>query len=192
MLFAAEKNMRSWAVEGTKARWDYDTEDHLIEEMLNDKYFATCQALRQGDLVWVTDAAQESVVLRVDFVDPHGRRVVVSVLERQVFTPVTKQIVEDKFGKSSEIDDGYAVQWGGQRGGKWRVVKNGETVKQDFQSRNDAERELDLIRKQNENQTNESAPQVTQSLPQNSKKQQEVKQPPPQNKQQPARQSAQR
>lgn len=154
MLHAFEKYFATWATSknavGTgRSRHDYDCPEHLIPEMLNDAYFRTVRHLVEaGDLIWITDAAGEQAVVRVNHVDPQLQRVAISLVERIVEVPVTAT-VETVGSTPQVVDHGLAVRYRGPRGGMWCIVdKDGNVIERDMRTKPEAQRRLDAMTSQ--------------------------------------------
>lgn len=135
-LNAYEKWLHTWG-SGARARHDYLTDQHLIEEMLNDSYFAHLyQRLLPGDLIYVRDAAMQQIVLQVDGVYPMDRRVTISVIEVLKPTPV-----------NTEQADNLFVRYRGPRGGFFSVFRaDGTLLAKGFRTKDDAEQALGMFR----------------------------------------------
>lgn len=140
MLYANPKYFSTWAhgsnAKGNgRSRHDYDCTEHLIAEMLTEDYWGTLAVdLAPGDLVWITDATTEQAVIRIDWVDIATRRVGLSVQER-----ITEHAV---VGAGD-----FAIKNRGPRGGFWCVIDaNGDIVKRDIRTRDEAERARNVLR----------------------------------------------
>lgn len=134
MLLASERLLSTWSGGAKRARHDYDSNDHLLEEMLNDTYWSTCiHRLNAGDYIYVQDAANQRAILLVDEIEPKTRRVWISVDERREARPVTD-------------DSGLTVRWRGPRGGMWCVVnRDSRIISAGYRTRRDAEVRLSQI-----------------------------------------------
>jgi len=135
-LRAQRKSLSRWADSQTRARFDYDTNEHLMGEMLNDAYFSTMYAdFRPGDLIYVTDAAQQRATLIVADIDPVSHLVRLDIDTTHTQAPVT--------AVEKGNDAGFAIRWKGPRGGKFWIVSNtGEMIERDIESKHEAERRL--------------------------------------------------
>ena len=139
-LVARREDLTDWSTTTKRVRWDYDSEDHLLEEMLDQKYWTSVavgdnevrsHGIKRGDIVHITDAAQEQCVIRINHVDLAGGRVMFSVQERIVDRPIL--IASGKAGA-------YYVKWRGPRGRYWCIM-DGNTnavVEPDFRSQAEA------------------------------------------------------
>lgn len=138
-LFARREWLQAWSTTAKRVRWDYDTKEHVIEDMLDNAYWASVAAktdrddgIRDGDLIFITDARNERCTIEVSAVDVAKSRVLVSVIEKTEVRAVTK---------AGGIEEPYYVKWRGPRGGGWCLMRTGtdEVVDKDFASRDDAE-----------------------------------------------------
>lgn len=137
---ANAKGLFMWADGTHRARYDYDTDEHVLSEILNDTYFGVfAHRLREGDQIHITDAAKERVTVLCDHVDKDARRIMLSVEVEHRTQPVMT-LQGEKGEKSAPA---YAYRWRGPRGGSHCIVDaNGEIVHRDLQSKADAERVL--------------------------------------------------
>lgn len=151
MLKGREKFLDTWCPAINRARHDYDSPDHVLAEMMHESYFGDFhQRFRKGDIVYVTDAANERVTLIIDDVDKIARKVRFSV--DAVHTP--QVVTADPEG----VDDGLSIRWRGPRGGLFAVVNaKGEILKRDITTRQAAEIELATFRKQMATKDKEAA-----------------------------------
>lgn len=99
LLRAKEKDLKQWSGFASKARYDYDSDEYRIEEMLNNDFFGLCCALlKKGDLITITDCEDQIITVRVDNVDRPGMQVWLSSIERlyaHPIAPVRKEIKND-------------------------------------------------------------------------------------------------
>ena len=149
MLYAIEKYFGTWAVGrnavGTgRSRHDYDCPDHLLAEMLNEGYFRTVRhMLAGGDLIWVTDAANETAVIKINDIDERLQLVFISLVERISERPITATVVTDQSGLPKIEDMGLTIRNRGPRGGLWSIIDaEGNVLKRDMRTRDEANREL--------------------------------------------------
>lgn len=138
VYFANPAEFSTWAparTGGARSRHDYDSTDHKLEEMMSESYFSTLIGeMEQGDLVWITDAEGEQVVVKIDWIDSKQRRVGFSVQERIKDNPVAGS-------------DGLAIKNRGPRGGFWCLLDaKGDVIQRDMRSRDEAERARDVWR----------------------------------------------
>jgi len=145
-LVADPKGLSTWAHGRnrhgkSRSRHDYDSDDHLIADMLAPSYFKTIEnELEPNDLVWLLDAKQEQALIRIDWVDRTLRTMGVSLVERIAEIPVVGS-------------DGYGIKWRGPRGGFWCVVDGeGVIVREGHRTKEEAARARDVL-----NSTSEAA-----------------------------------
>lgn len=138
-VFARREWLQAWSTTSKRVRWDYDTKDHVLSDMLDNTYWASVAAksdrddgIRDGDMIYITDAANERCTIEVTAVDIAKSRVLVSLIEKVEAVPVTK---------AGGIDEPYYVKWRGPRGGGWCIMRPGEPepVEKGFTQREDAE-----------------------------------------------------
>lgn len=127
--------MSEWGPGNKRSRFDYDSPDHLFEEIqqMGPEYFGRFfwNVLRAGDIIYLTDAAQKRVTLIVNVVDTTNRKVEYDV-----------DVVHDERVVIAS-DAAYTIRWRGPRGGRWCVVdRSNEVVSRDNASREEAERRL--------------------------------------------------
>jgi hypothetical protein len=142
VLFADPAAFSTWAPARTgsgRSRHDYDSDEHVIAEMLTEHYWSTLIGdIAVGDLIWVSDAEKAKAVVHVDWIDTKLRKVGLSVQER-----ITERAVVG--------EDGLSVRNRGPRGGFWSVMDADGTVLQgNMRSREEAERARDVIRTTNQ------------------------------------------
>jgi len=144
MLRAQPKNLSTWAHGKRRCRHDYDSNDHLLEHMLNSDYFGSLWAeLGTGDYITITDSAGGICKVRVDAVDKAVLKVELSLVEKLVAKPVTKT-------GADEADDGYCLRHRGPRYG-WAIVNSdGEIIAEHFPRRDDAMKALAVMRETGE------------------------------------------
>lgn len=138
LLRAKEKDLKQWSGFASKARYDYDSDEYRIEEMLNNDFFGLCCALlKKGDLITITDCEDQIITVRVDNVDRPGMQVWLSSIERlyaHPIAPVRKEI---------KNDPGFVYRWRSTRGGAHSIItRTGEVVAINFSSREHAERAI--------------------------------------------------
>lgn len=129
-------------------RWDYDTNQYLLEEMLNDHFFGDCWDLlgsnepdrkhsRRRHYITITDAADQIMVVRVDSVEKQARIVRLSKIERLYAQPVVE--LKDELPD----DPGLVYRYRGPRGGGHAVIcADGSVWAVNFVTRTDAERAI--------------------------------------------------
>lgn len=141
-LRAKEKDLKQWSGFASKARYDYDSEDYRLEEMLNDEFFGLCcSLLKKGDIIVITDCEDQILTVRVDVVDKPGMKVWMSALERQFANPVVAP-------RQTQLahDPGLTYRWRTTRaGGHSIVTRTGEVVAINFGSREHAQRAIELM-----------------------------------------------
>lgn len=134
MIYAQITNLDEWAAGRKRSRWDYSTDDHLIEEILKqgETYFSRCcRSLRQGDIIHVTDAAQNRVTFLVDTVDSEARKVALSIDIEHAAQPVVPH------------GEAFTVRWRGPRGGLFCILDDkGEIYERDIATKVEAERKV--------------------------------------------------
>lgn len=128
------KGFVAWGLPTQRQRYDYDTDEHVISEMLTETYFSTVQRdVAPGDLIHVTDAAKERATFVVDWSDADSKRVGFSVLERIEESPVIG-------------DTGFAIKYRGPRGGLHCIIdESGAIIEKDIRTREEAQRRLDIL-----------------------------------------------
>ena len=133
---ASRTSLFRWADSAVRARFDYDTPEHILVEIMTDVYFSTLyREFRAGDLIYVTDGAQQRATLIVADVDEISHVVRLDLDTTHTQTPLTAQ--------SATVDDGFAIRWRGGRGGKFCIVSSaGEIVARDIATKHEAERRL--------------------------------------------------
>lgn len=142
LLRAKEKDLQQWSGFAAKARYDYDSVDYRLEEMLNNDFFGLCcSLLKKGDLITITDCEDQIVTVRVDSVDKTGMQVWLSAVERQFANP----IVAPRQTKLAH-DPGLTYRWRTTRaGGHSIVTRTGEVVAINFGSREHAQRAVEQM-----------------------------------------------
>jgi hypothetical protein len=138
VLFANPAKFSTWAPARTgngRSRHDYDTEEHKLDEMLNETYWSTLIGdIVAGDLVWISDAEKAKAVIHIEWVDTKLRRVGLSIQER-----ISERGIVG--------DDGLSVKNRGPRGGFWSVMDaKGNILQGDMRTREEAERARDIIK----------------------------------------------
>lgn len=138
VAFANPAEFSTWAPARTgnaRSRHDYDANDHVLAEMMNETYWSTLIGeFEIGDLVWVNDAEGEQAVIKIDWIDTKSRTVGLSVQERIKDNPVTGS-------------DGLALKYRGPRGGLWCIVDaQGQVIHRDCKTRDEADRMRDALR----------------------------------------------
>ena len=136
MFRASRAHLSRWADSRVRSRFDYDTPNHTLAEIMSDVYFSTMyDEFRQGDEIYVTDAAQARAKLVVADVDDVAHLVRIDLDTTYTQTPVT--------ASGTAPDTGYAIRWKGPRGGKFVIVSSdGDVVHRDIQTKHEAERQL--------------------------------------------------
>lgn len=136
MVLARQNWLHSWNINARRGRFDYECDEHTIEEMMNASYFgAIHQALKEGDVLYITDAKQDRVTVEIDQVDAANRMVWFSVIEKVESKPIT--------AVSPIEDSGLAIKWRGPRGGMFCIVdKTGAVLKSDLRNKEEATRAL--------------------------------------------------
>ena len=129
-------------------RWDYDSSEYLLVEMLNDHFFGDCWDLLKGDdsdrkrsrrrhFITITDAEDQIVTVRVDLVDKVARKVFLSRIDRLYAMPVVelKEELPD--------DPGLTYRYRSLRGGGHAILtSDGSVFGILYETRTDAEREI--------------------------------------------------
>jgi len=141
ILRAKEKDLKLWSSAHARARYDYDADEYLLDEMLNDEFFGGCHAiLKNGDYITITDAEDQVIIVRVDFIDKKALTVGLSKMERLHALPVVKPR-EDVVN-----DPGLAHRWRTSRGGGHSIITaKGELVGIQYASKDDAERAIAIM-----------------------------------------------
>lgn len=139
MLKAREKYLHTWASGVKRSRHDYDSPEHLIEEMMSEIYFSDCHMrFSPGDLIYVTDAANQRVTLLINDVDKVTRAVKFSVELYHTDKPITA---------NPDSPDGLSVRWRGPRGGLFCILDaEGKVIRAGLKSRQEADAELMIVR----------------------------------------------
>ena len=137
MVVCDHKHFSTYATSNVRQRHDYDSPDHLIAEMMHEEYWQpVINLISPRDLVHVTDAAGESLELRIDWTSPERRTVGFSVLrtiDERPMLPAT----------------GYTLKFRGNRNGQWCIIDaEGAIVKQGLKTEDEAHRHLDDMLKQ--------------------------------------------
>lgn len=140
---AKESDLKLWSGVSSKARYDYDATDYLLDEMLNNDFFGYCTSLlRKGDQITITDAEDQIVIVRVDDVLKPERQVWLSTLERKHAYPVV--VIKH------ESDPGLVYRWRTTRGGGHAIVtRTGLVAGINFGSREEALRVIDDMYREN-------------------------------------------
>jgi hypothetical protein len=135
---AKESDLQLWGQGGNCARYDYNSEHYLMSDMLTNDFFCNCTyLLRKGDFIYITDAEDQIIVVRVDEVDQGSRRVVLSKVERLYALPVVT-INEDL-----PDDPGLTYRWRPTRaGGHSIITAAAEVFAVNFPNRQEAERAI--------------------------------------------------
>ena len=69
---ANRHHLHAWSHGATRTRWDYDSPDFMIEDMVSagDQLFRACADLfRSGDIIYVTDAANKRATMIINVID---------------------------------------------------------------------------------------------------------------------------
>lgn len=141
VLRANERGLMQWSGAAQRARYDYISENHLIDDMLNDFYFGGCWAtLRKGDLITITDAEDKMITVRVDDIDRASLRASLSIIERLSVVPVI-----DKTDNSL----GIAYRWRGPRGGGHSIVTADAVIAINFASKEAVDTAISVMRQNN-------------------------------------------
>jgi len=129
MLLANPKHLHNWKIGAVRQRFDYDTPDHLLSEITHPEYWSTVMVeIEAGDLIHVTDAAQEGATIRIDWKDAAARTVGTSLVERVTERPLVPA-------------GAITIKNRGPRGGFWCVVDaEGNVLVRDLKTQDDAER----------------------------------------------------
>jgi len=136
MVLARQSWLHNWNIDSPRGRLDYDCDEHAFDEMQDASYFgAIHQALKQRDIVYITDAKQDRYTIEIDQIDATNRKVWFSIVEKFSSKPVT--------ASSPEVDHGVAIKWRGPRGGMFCLVdKEGAVLKSEMRNKAEAERAL--------------------------------------------------
>jgi len=136
MVLARQSWLHNWNIDTPRGRLDYDCDEHTFDEMQDASYFgAIYQVLKQGDVLYVTDAKQDRYTVEIDQVDGTNRKVWFSIVEKYASKPIT--------ASSPGVDSGVTVKWRGPRGGMFCLVdKDGTVLKADLKNRQEADRAL--------------------------------------------------
>ena len=136
MVLARQSWLHNWNIDTPRGRLDYDCDEHTFDEMQDASYFgAIFSALKQGDLLFVTDGKQDRYTIEIGLVDATNRKVWFSIVEKFATKPVT--------ASSPEEDPGVVIKWRGPRGGMFCLVdKDGNILKSDLRNKPEAEKAL--------------------------------------------------
>lgn len=137
MLTANPKHLHNWSLPTTRSRFDYDSPDHLLSEMMHEHYWGTVMVeVQPGDLIHITAADTEQAIVRIDWKDDTARTVGMSVMERLTERPVLTTC-------------GFTVKWRGPRGGYWCVVDaEGTILARDMRTQAEAARRMEMLTEQ--------------------------------------------
>ena len=135
---ALRKDLTCWSGASAKrGRYDYDSNEFRLSEMLTNDFFGDVDYLQPGDYIHVCDCEDQTIVVRVDIVDRQARKCWISKLERLYAIPVveTKDELPD--------DPGLVYRSRGTRGGGHSIVTaDGSVFAINFDTRTDAERAI--------------------------------------------------
>ncbi len=124
-LRADEKYISCWSGAGAQyGRWDYRHEDHFLPDMLNDDYFGSLtHLLKPGDWIYIQDAEDMLMTVRVDYADRASHKVTLTRIEKLSTLPVVTL-------RSDFPDDpGMIYKWRGRAGGGHSIMNaRGEVV----------------------------------------------------------------
>ena len=142
-LRAKESDLKPWSTGPGKTRYDYDTPDFRLEEMLNDDFFGHCTVLlRKGDLITITDCEDQIMVVRVDTMDRPSMKAWLSQIERLHAHPVVA------IRKDVSFDPGLTYRWRAVRGGGHAIItRSGEIVAINFPSKEHALHAIEVMYK---------------------------------------------
>lgn len=139
MVSARQHWLHSWNIGTARGRHDYDSTDHVLDEMMHAGYFgAIYHCFKRGDYIYVTDAEQKLCTLIVEDVDATNRRVTFSILEKIESKPVTAE--------TDEKDTGLVIKWRGPRGGLFCIIdKDGNVLKSELRNKVEAEQAMTAL-----------------------------------------------
>lgn len=140
MAKALEPWLETWNGSASRARHDYTTDQHLMQEMLDDEYFGALHyRFRVGDLVFVTDAAHNRATFIIEDIDSTYRKVRFSLLRTHYVQPITKPAAD-------KADPGLTVRFRGPRGGQFCIVdQNDQIISGGHRTKREAEEKLSLL-----------------------------------------------
>ncbi len=133
ILRAKNKDLQLWSSSNGKARYDYDSKEYRLADMLTDDFFGQCDLLRVGDQIFITDCEDQIMVVRVDTLERGVRKAWLSKLERIYAHPVVEL-------RADHPDDpGLVYRFRTTAAGGHSIVTGtGEVVAINFKSRESA------------------------------------------------------
>ncbi len=138
---AEEKQLSCWSGAGAAfGRYDYRTEEHRVEDMMNEEYFGNCtHLLKKGDMITIIDAESQILTILIDHIDRGMRRVLFSRVERLHAFPVVTTSEDPE-------DPGLVWRWRSRNGGGHSILnKKGEVVAINYASREEAEQAVKIM-----------------------------------------------
>lgn len=144
MISAKLQDMDEWGPGHQRSRWDYISKEYTLDEIIKSgrKFFQHCtQRLRVHDIIFITDASFDKMIVHVTEVD-EARRTVRYAIENEV--PVVDLIDEEPTVEGGEV---YSVIWKGPYHKFAILDKNGDIATNEeggplngFEVKGDAER----------------------------------------------------
>lgn len=139
LIRAKEKDLKLWSSANWRARYDYDTEDFILDEILDDDFFGGCHGiLKKGDYITITDAEDQVLTVRVDYIDKKALKIGLSKIERVHVLPVVPK------RDNVPNDPGLTYRWRSTRGGGHSIITaKGELVGINYPSKDEAVRAIE-------------------------------------------------
>jgi hypothetical protein len=135
---ALRKDLTCWSGASAKrGRYDFDSQEHKLSEILNDDYFGDIDYLQPGDYIHITDCFDQIVTVRIDLTDRKARKAYLSRIERLYSLPAVE--IRDELPD----DPGLTYRSRGTRGGGHCILTgDGSVFAISFDTRTDAERAI--------------------------------------------------
>lgn len=133
-LFAMRQNLSTWATSAKRSRHDYDSDNHLLDEMMHTRYWGTIiDLIEPGDIIHITDGAGSQAEIRIDWKRDGEMTVGYSFIREIEEQPVLSNA-------------GFSLKFRGNRGGYWCIVNaEGDVVEGNIIDKRDAMKRLDEI-----------------------------------------------
>lgn len=133
-IHAKAEHLHEWSAGLTRSRWDYDSPDYTIDDMLaaGERLFTRLDdRLRASDLVYVTDALNKRATFVINHVDKLNHSVAWDIDVRHDERTLLAQ------GES------YAIRNRGPRNGRFVITDSaGKVIARDLMSRAEADERL--------------------------------------------------
>ena len=137
-LRALRNDLTLWSGSSARrGRYDYDSKEFRMSEMLTDDFFGDIDFLQAGDYITITDCEDQVMTVRVDLIEKRERKCRLSRIERLYVMPIAE--IRDDLPD----DPGLVYRNRGPRGGGHSIVcADGSVFAINFETRTDAERAI--------------------------------------------------